>query len=363
MGMGSSFLVDVHFSSNEADGFMKKKKKKKFYVIRNGPNKGVYTSTEKFLSLTNGKSACELEARGFFTQRGADRFLKTGEAGFYYGVHHGEKTGVVTNPELASEWTQRVKGGSYKIFECKEDAEFFVETGETPEDGPWISPLPVETDGACPAHGKWKEILERQRKKALVRCRRVRRFVQKQTMRWAMVFDIGKYLHHLQKDSFYKLQGIEIMKHKPLPCQIYTDGASGRGWNAWAFIVYQGKRIVHSETGGGKNTIHKNVASDEAEIGAVKHAIAWMERMQLTEACIYYDNALLGNVVDGTCTPRSPVTIRYRKWMMTHLKNKNIQLQKIQGHSGISGNAIADRMAKDALMRCHQNWTEDHVLI
>ena len=341
-----------------------KSKKKNFYVIRNGPNPGIYTSVEAYLDHSNGVP--NLEAHGFMTQRGAERYMITGDVSSFYGVHIGRKVGVTDDVRTAQKMTRKVAYGCYKTFECKEDALHYAKTGEIPRDGHWI---PMDEEGNAPKEHPtiWKRMRETLRSKANYPVMlRERLFALKKRMSENVQSWKEKGAHVwwiIRRGQFYRQNGIALLDGKPLPCHIYTDGSSNRGWHAWAFVVYQGKKIIYAETGSGKNNIHKNVASDEAEMQAMMHAVRWMEKMRLTEAEIYYDNAALGNFLDGKAIPHTPLTVRYQKWMLGHLRNLNIKMWKIKGHSGISGNAIADCMARDALMRCHQDWTEGHVLI
>ena len=119
---------------------------------------------------------------------------------------------------------------------------------------------------------------------------------------------------------------------------IYTDGSVARDRSGWGFIVKQGGRTVHEESGANRVT----TSSLTMEVEAVTHAIQWLASQrdaQITHAIIHTDSMnLLQKVESGTgCSDG-------------HIALHSLRLQRLlciycPGHAGVSGNEWAHRLA------------------
>ena len=128
---------------------------------------------------------------------------------------------------------------------------------------------------------------------------------------------------------------------KPHDIVIYTDGSATRDRSGWGFIVKQGGRTAHEDSGAHRVT----TSSLTTEVEAVTHAIQWLASQrdaQIAHAAILTDSInLLQKVESG---------IGYTDW---HTAMHSLRLQKplwicCPVQAGISGNEWADRFARTA---------------
>ena len=90
---------------------------------------------------------------------------------------------------------------------------------------------------------------------------------------------------------------------KPHDIVIYTNGPLTKDWSGWEFMVKQGERIVHEDSGAHKVT----TSSLTMDVEAVTHAIHWLasqHNKQITHAIILTDSMnLLQKVESGMGCP------------------------------------------------------------
>ena len=323
------------------------KGKKKYFVVRIGRKPGIYTDVEEYTAQLRGFP--NFDGKGFYTYGGALEYLKTGEAKTYYAIRKGWKPGIYTNGKAYQKLTKGFDGVESRCFERRQDAEEYMRTGELPT-ATEIDATTFSGHIRWGLHVRWK-VLQNQ----WLGMHYTKKFLRK----WKKA--ALDAIWRIRRGRFYRQHRISFdMNHHPLPCHIYTDGASGNGWYGWAFVVFQGNVMIHAESGSGTNKNKLKVSSASGETQAAMQAVKWMERMHLKEAVIYYDSRMIGEIVSGEAVARSGIAVNYRDWMKFHLKNMKVTFQKVKGHSGVSGNEIVDRIAKDALRRCYLGDSEGH---
>lgn len=151
----------------------------------------------------------------------------------------------------------------------------------------------------------------------------------------------------------------QMYQHEDSILSIYTDGSTrtNPGPGGWAYAIFKGKNVLDSAHSG----FLPETTSNRAEMIAAIKAIESIE--DFTIFVLYSDSEYL---IKG-------ITERISKWIIndwksrdfrgkvTEIKNQDLWLQLIQvsrdkngtfvwikGHSGIWGNEMVDKMAKDA---------------
>lgn len=90
----------------------------------------------------------------------------------------------------------------------------------------------------------------------------------------------------------------------------------------------------------------RNVAGEMmGSQAAVKKAL----ELGLSSLCILYDYMGIACWVEGQWAAKKEGTQAYRDYMLAAKKQLDIRFEKVKGHTGVLGNEIADRLAKEAV--------------
>lgn len=135
---------------------------------------------------------------------------------------------------------------------------------------------------------------------------------------------------------------------------VYTDGSYIPGFEAYsgAFLVFQGTKLLHKESGVGTKAISiQNVAG---ELSAVMHAALWLKNNNKI-GTIVYDYSGIENWLNGNWKVKNEYTEAYKRFMLPYCKEGIVKFKWVKAHNGDLGNLQADKEAKDAL-RQKREW-------
>lgn len=127
----------------------------------------------------------------------------------------------------------------------------------------------------------------------------------------------------------------------------YVDGSFNKGIYGYGCIIVKpdGKKETLKGSGSDKVMAEmRNVAGEiEGAIAAIKYAID----NHFASLTLYYDYIGIEKWADDSWRANKPGTIAYKQF----IKECPIPLKfvKVKGHSGVDGNEIADRLAKEAV--------------
>lgn len=131
----------------------------------------------------------------------------------------------------------------------------------------------------------------------------------------------------------------------------FVDGSFNTTTNTYGyggFLRYEGKEITLQGSGSDDEIASmRNVAGELAGcMAAVSKAI----ELGLLEITIYYDYKGIEDWVTGAWKKRNnPYTEEYYQFMKDALNLIDIRFEKVKGHSGVPGNELADKLAKEAV--------------
>lgn len=127
---------------------------------------------------------------------------------------------------------------------------------------------------------------------------------------------------------------------------IYVDGSYINGKYSWGMAIYHQGKLIDTFNGMGKSAdasqLHNVAGEIEAAIQATKWAIANDEPIVICHDYIGLSQWALGHWKTNT-----ELTREYAAFMKQNLKL--ITFKKVDGHTGVEGNELADKLAKQAL--------------
>jgi ribonuclease HI len=132
-------------------------------------------------------------------------------------------------------------------------------------------------------------------------------------------------------------------------CDIYVDGTYRQNENryGWAFVAYDGGRIVHTDSGLGDNDAAAVIRNVAGELSATMRAIKWAKDNGVRPVTIHHDYAGIAAWAVGDWKANNPFTQAYAAFIRPHLSW--VAFNKVTGHAGVEGNELADKLAREAL--------------
>ncbi len=133
---------------------------------------------------------------------------------------------------------------------------------------------------------------------------------------------------------------------------IFTDGSYRDGVQGWGFVALNGDdEVVYSDKGSlsGEDSLGMNNIG--AEIAGVVNAIRWAHKTGYKDIEVVVDYTGLQKWADGEWKTKKRNTRRYARFIRAARDGYGltIKITWVRGHSGNTGNEIADRLAGQAL--------------
>jgi ribonuclease HI len=130
--------------------------------------------------------------------------------------------------------------------------------------------------------------------------------------------------------------------------EIYIDGSYRRQKAGYSFLVLRKGSHIHTESGHAKpwrDGFPGRVRSNDCEVYAAMRALDWLaENAPGEAAAIVTDRQTVADIL--SLRPADPYVAHLKK----RVKAQAVSLRKIEAHTGISHNELADRMARRALV-------------
>lgn len=127
---------------------------------------------------------------------------------------------------------------------------------------------------------------------------------------------------------------------------IYVDGSYINGQYSWGMAIYRQGQLIDTFNGIGTSPeaseLHNVAGEIQGAIEATKWAIAHDEKIVICHDYIGLSEWALGN-----WKTNKNLTKEYALFMKPYLHL--VTFKKVAGHTGVSGNELADKLAKQAL--------------
>ena len=145
-------------------------------------------------------------------------------------------------------------------------------------------------------------------------------------------------------------RGSDTLTIDPSVIQVWVDGAclqAPLGYRfGWAFVVQQGDRELHRDSGSLLQSgafEHRNVG---AELEAATRALTWCVLNGYKQVTVYYDYEGIAAWPSGVWRANTPPTREYARF----IKALPIEIawQKVPAHRGIAMNELVDQLANRA---------------
>lgn len=145
------------------------------------------------------------------------------------------------------------------------------------------------------------------------------------------------------------MQGAELKKEisQDNLYHIYVDGSYINHRYSWGFAVYVNDILTYTKNGVGENEEAAKLHNVAGEIEATIQAVEWAKSNKLNHITIHHDYIGISEWAQKRWKTNNQITQEYARYMESNLSW--IEFVKVAGHSGIEGNEVADKLAKDAL--------------
>lgn len=128
---------------------------------------------------------------------------------------------------------------------------------------------------------------------------------------------------------------------------IYVDGSYHLGRYSWAFAAYDGDTLLYSASGVGEDPEAAKLRNVSGEIDAARMAIEWAETNNIRPITIHHDYSGIAAWAEGSWRAKNKFTAEYANFAASRLTW--VRFNKVVGHSGVTGNELADQLASEAL--------------
>lgn len=128
---------------------------------------------------------------------------------------------------------------------------------------------------------------------------------------------------------------------------IYVDGSFLKGRYGWGFAAYRDGTLIHTANGADDKEEAAALHNVAGELKATIEAVRWAQEEGFSPITIYHDYAGIAEWALGHWKTNRDLTRRYADYISRHLSWVNFC--KVAGHTGVVGNEVADKLAKEAL--------------
>lgn len=138
-------------------------------------------------------------------------------------------------------------------------------------------------------------------------------------------------------------------KNKDIPLKpfAYVDGSFYKDTYGYGGFIEDEDGTRHLLQGKGNDSENGSMRNVAGEIAGATAAIKFAEDNGYKTLTIYYDYSGIEKWATGEWKANKSGTIQYQQMAMsTPVK---LRFEKVKGHSGVAGNEIADRLAKEAV--------------
>ena len=132
--------------------------------------------------------------------------------------------------------------------------------------------------------------------------------------------------------------------------EIYVDGSfdvrTGK-FGCGVVILYKGEVITLKH--GYDDPASAELRNVAGEVMGAVNAIRYCQEHDIDEVYIYHDYNGIGKWGDDEWKANLPLTRKYKQFVADARKNMKIVFIKVEAHTGVKYNEMADRLAKDAI--------------
>jgi ribonuclease HI len=130
---------------------------------------------------------------------------------------------------------------------------------------------------------------------------------------------------------------------------IFVDGSYKKDTAqfSWAYAVYHNGALLCTGSGVGTDTEAATMRNVAGEIAAAEEAIKWAAANNIKPIIIHHDYMGIAAWATGAWQAKNKFTKAYACFTSGELSW--VSFNKVQGHSGVAGNELVDKLAKEAL--------------